>query len=215
MVDALLFPDEEWSIQNARGQLPLSSFLSILPTTGVDLANPLGGCVFLILHNEKSSIEDFGLNKNTTYQALLRVAVYTFKLIQDTTIFECLNKDTRILSYLKLLLVVEVTKDKMPGIEPYLGIERLKFTSDVQSFMAERLRTHHGFFDETGHSEIDILGQKLMELSRGGSATAFYAARVLYWILSELVEINHCSQNTAENFLEKLGVRNTEGMRNR
>ena len=40
---------------------------------------------------------------------------------------------------------------------------------------------------------------------------AFYGARVLYCLLSELAEIHGCQQKAAEGFVEKLGVRNTEG----
>jgi len=207
--NALMFPDEEWCIHSSEGKPHLRGLLRKPPRPGVDLMNPLGGCVYLIEDGSPSEYND--VSDSYAYQELLRTAIYTFKLIQDPIFYEFLDKNTRSLTLMKLLLIMEITKDRVPmaaNVRPY----EQSFVSEVQSFMAARLKAHHGFFSETGHTDINRLGLKLLEISRGRTTMAFYGARVLYWLLSELAEIHGCSLKAAEGFIEKLGIRNTEGM---
>lgn len=213
VLNALTFPDDCWSVHNTGDEISLRSLLEKAPKTGVDLVNPIGGCVHLIesgqndLTDEKNSINDHA-------QKLLRMATYTLKLILDPILFGYLDKNDRVISFVKLLLTTEWSKDNLQTSDQgsHVRIVASRLLSQVQSLMAERLKSHHGFFSETGQSDIDLLGQKLMKLSRGRSAMAFYGSRVLYWLLSELVEIHGCSQKMAEGFIESLSIRNTEGI---
>ena len=210
IVNALMFPDEEWSICGSEGKLHVRRLLKKPPRPAVDLANPLGGCVYLIRDNDGSPSEYSDVSDDYAYQELLRTAIYTFKLIQDPVFYELLDKHIRCQTLTKLLLTAEIAKDRLPMIGN-MGPDGQSFISEVQSFMAARLKAHHGFFSETGRTDIDLLRLELLEISRGRTTMAFYGARVLYWLLSELAEIHGCSQKTAEGFIEKLGVRNTEG----
>lgn len=209
IVNALVFPDEEWSIHGSKGKLHIRRLFEKPPRPGVDLVNPLSGCVYLIEDNGGSSSENSDVSGDCAYQVSLRIAIYTFKLIQDPIFYELLDKNTRSQTLIKLLLTAEITKDRLtPTVK--MRLDGQSFVSEVQSFMAARLKAHHGFFSETGYTDIDFLGLKLLEISRGRSTMAFYSARILYWLLSELAEIHGCPQKAAEGFIEKLGVRNSE-----
>ena len=210
IVNALVFRDEEWSIYSSDGKLHVRRLLEKPPRPGVDLVNPLGGCVYLIEGNGRSPSESSDVSGDCTYQELLRTAIYMFKLIQDPIFYETLDKNTCSQTLIKLLLTAEITKDRL-STTVKMALDGQSFVSEVQSYMAARMKAHDGFFSETGHTDIDHLGLKLLEISRGRTTMAFYGARVLYWLLSELAEIHGCSQKAAEGFIEKLGVRNTEG----
>ena len=210
IVNALVFRDEEWSIHGSEGKLHIRRLLEKPLRPGVDLVNPLGGCVYLIEDNDGSPSEKNNISDDYTYQESLRAAIYMFKLIQDPIFYELLDKNTRSQTLIKLLLTAEITKDRLPTTVK-MGLDGQSFVSEVQSFMAARLKAHHGFFSETGYTDINLLGLKLLEISRGRTTMAFYGARVLYWLLSELAEIHGCPLKAAEGFIEKLGVRNTEG----
>lgn len=204
-----MFSEKEWSI-SSESKLPLSRLLEIPPNPGVDLANPLSGCVYLIEYSEGAVSKDNDLVDSYAYHELLRMATYTFRLIQDPLLYEFLDQSTRVSLFLNLLVIVEMTKDNLHIIP--IDTENISFVSDVQKFMAKRLETHHGFFTRTGHSEIDLLGQTLMQVSKGKSPLSFYGARVLYWLLSELVEVQGCSQTIAAGFIEGIAPRNSEGL---
>ena len=179
----------------------------------MDLTNPLGGCVNLIETDQDTATVDSNFVDDHA-QILLRVAMYSLKLIQDPIFYGFLDKNTRILTIFKLLLTAEWSKDNLTTLGQDIHWRSVvsQFVSQTQALMAEQLKSHHGFFSENGKDDVDLLGQKFMEVSRGRSALAFYGARVLYWLLSELVEIQGCSQKTAEGFIENRGIRNAQGM---
>ncbi|KAF8475940.1 hypothetical protein BDZ91DRAFT_649678 [Kalaharituber pfeilii] len=209
---ALTFTDNDWSVSN-RSKLPLSTLLQIPPEPRIDLLNPLGGCVYLIhpdIITSASSGNDWV--DNYVYHELLLIATYTFALIQNSDFYDLLDKNTRIETILKLLITAEISKDNASAVGrdgQTITSMSLQFVSDFQSFMALRLKSHK-FFSESSEDEIDILGQNLLQLSKGRSPLSFYAARVLYWLLSELVELHGCSQKLAEGLIEKYNPRTSE-----
>lgn len=209
----MVLPDEGWPIVGKEREASITRLLEVPPKVGIDLESPLGGCVYLISEYGQTYSPDNELTNRNTFERLLRMALYTVKLLHHPIFQEYLDMDTRVLTILKLMLIAEVAKDNIltrTRVASIRGTDE-HFVSEVQSLIAQRLKAHGGFYSENGHSEIDLVVQNLIGISSGHSILAFYSARVLYCLLSGLVRTHGCSESTAERLIENLGIRNTEG----
>ena len=209
----MVFGDEEWPIICEEQKASISKLFEVPPELGVDLENPLGGCVYLISEREHTHSPGGELTNKNEYERLMRMALYTVKLFRHPIFQEYLDKDTRVLTILKLALIAEVAKDNTltRTRTASIGETNEQLVSEVQPLITQRLIAHGGFFSENGHSEMNLLVQNLRGISSGHSTLAFYSARVLYCLFSGLVRIHGCSQPTAERLIEDLRIRNTEG----
>ena len=213
VVGALSFSNKAWPFY-PNGKLPMSEFLELTPGPNVDLINSLSGCVYLVedegvVPRELSHSDDLGFGE------VLRIGFYTFKLLQNQIYRDSLDKADLVLLFAKLLILAEVVKDHSTSAwlaDINMETESSQFILDVQSMISQHLKSNGAFFADKGHTATDILGQTLIEWSKGRTPFAFYSGRVVYWFLSELVEFHGCSQKNSEVFIENLSPRNNTGM---
>ena len=184
LIERLLFTEEQW-------ETALRPFLNTQINPSLAITNPLGGCIFLVDNSSSEKIESTW--DTYGYSTLLRMAMFSAKLIEELSSASIpISSKTKTALLYYILLVQQLAKDNLSvahannlwkEYSPDIDADVLEFTSNTQQWVVSTLGS-----DKLRHEFAPALVERLLERSSGSSSTAFYTARVLCVVISDLCE---------------------------
>ncbi len=199
-----LLPD---SVQWATAIKP---FLMVTPNPAFALTSPLGSAVNMVNRTSEAT-EPPSLaqlpHDSDGYSAAVRMAWYTTSIIEATDIFDSISPEQRSEIHENLTLAAHLADDNLSlaGANhlwvihgPEVEAKMLEFISSTQSLVRKWLdASRSGDKSPSGRDFIDNTLEKFSKNSLGTSAFAYYYARALSVVNSQLVELQGHSKLSA------------------
>ncbi|TVY38906.1 E3 ubiquitin-protein ligase listerin [Lachnellula occidentalis] len=205
------FPDiQKWSEA-------LKAPLNLPPNPALGVMRPMAGAAFLAA----PPFVDATLTVATEalpFSVLVRMALYTSKLVDDMDIVTRLPKDLLVEVLHSLLLTVELLSDRidlLPDGRLPEGITDYDATSDLVSgkyLFPGIIAAHRWKPQNTAKPDGDIgrvvnsLCETLIQTARSASSSAYYASKAVNHLLTRVVDAHNCSVADCEAILTESGV---------
>ncbi|KAL7276533.1 hypothetical protein RUND412_000456 [Rhizina undulata] len=227
--EKLYFSEEQWSDA-------LEPFLRGIRNVSLAITNSLGSCVFLV-ENESSDISSAKIARDEMgFSGALRMAMFTINFLREmgslnrrkdahpVDIFENMSVESRTRLFYHVALVLEIAKDNLAiagtndlwnEYSPDIEAEIMKFVSDAQQFVADCLYEQEyisAYQGNTNETALYLLKtwDRVTEDSKGKSLKAFYAARVMAFIVADLAEnVPHAAERH-QAWKQDVNVRKTQ-----
>lgn len=209
LTEHLLFSEEQW-------KYALQSLLRRRPDISVAAVNPLGGCIFLVNDICDSTVATKGpLNEQPGSSSALRMAIFAMRLV---CVIDAggwtIPIQLRAFILYAVCLIQEFAQDKtsisdMKGLwkydDPKGNIEVHEFLGDFQQWMNKCM----GFGNMDNLSTLAL--QCFCRNSKDLSPIAFYSARGLVALLTNLGAQNLTFYKSVVEWLEPINFRNING----
>ncbi|KAF8537591.1 hypothetical protein BDD12DRAFT_744486 [Trichophaea hybrida] len=193
LTEKLLFSEDQW-------ESAISPFLRAVNNLSLAITNPLGGCIFLVENDTSSEVitprDDEGCS------AVLRMAMFSMKFLKALEKPKPIIPNDALITLLQYIpLIKEIAKDNL-GVagandlwtdhSPEMESEMLEFISSVSQWVLSTLSIDKG---RQGFAQalVDILSSQCGD----ASAKAFYVARALAAVMSDLCENNQFFRDKA------------------
>lgn len=214
-MERLLFAEEHW-------KPALSPFLQSIRNPSLAIANPIGGCIFLIDDDSSdTSIPGSIVRDGQGVSTALRMGIFTIEFLKAMDVFDKrdnplidifsgISEEARSNLLFYLTLTLELAKDNISiagvndlwtGNLPEVEMEAEDFVSDAQKFVANCLKE-----GELAGYVLSVI-DRLTEASAQQSTSGFYSARVLAGLISELSEHQKISPEKSQGWLKSVDVR--------
>ncbi|TVY89743.1 E3 ubiquitin-protein ligase listerin [Lachnellula willkommii] len=205
------FPDiQKWSEA-------LKAPLNLPPNPALGVMRPMAGAAFLAA----PPLVDGTLTVATEalpFSVLVRMALYTSKLVDDMDIVTRLPKDMLVELLHSLLLTVELLSDRidlLPDGRLPEGVTDYDATSDLvfsKYLFPGIIRAHRWKPQNTANPDgdmgrvVNLLCANLTETARSTSSSAYYASKALNHLLTRVVDAHKCSIADCDANLTESGV---------
>lgn len=194
----------------------LKPLLECVPNPSLSLTSLLGGAVSMVHNSLIESPQRLTRDLNG-YSVPFRMAMYTIKLLPN--IYQDLPAETQVKILQTLSLTVEVASDQIglneknklwsSLVDPETEIEVQEYVSVAQKYITSLLSVATAWRDPSSQGQSGVVGKLVLELmktSRKESASAYYSARALANVLSNLTELHGWQSSGGEEWLASLGV---------
>ncbi|KAI9719726.1 MAG: hypothetical protein M1812_003214 [Candelaria pacifica] len=176
-------------------------FLMVVPNPSFAITSPLGGAVSMA-DNTTGATNHASLaqlpHDNDGYSAAIRMAWYTTSIMKATNIIDMISAEQRAEIYQNLILMVQLADDNLSlaGANhlwvvntPKVEANMLEFISGTHSLIGQWLEAcRSGSQSSSERPFIDIAYGHLAENSLGTSTLAYYNARAMSLVNSQLLD---------------------------
>jgi E3 ubiquitin-protein ligase listerin len=205
------FPDiRKWSEA-------LKSPLSQPPNPALGVMRPMAGAAFLV---PPPAVEGTLRVATDTlpFSVLVRMALYTSKLVDDMDIVTRLSKDVLVELLHSLLLTVELLSDridllpygKLPeGFADYEATSDLVFSKYLFPGIIEAHRWRRNNTAEINDDMTRVVNSlcgSLIQTARSASPSSYYASKAVNHLLTRAVDAHNCSITDCDTNLAESGV---------
>ncbi|KAI9775587.1 MAG: hypothetical protein M1835_005753 [Candelina submexicana] len=199
-----LLPD---SVQWAAAVRP---FLKVTPNPSFAITSPLGSAVCMIT-NTSEATDTATLaqlpHDSEGYSAAIRMAWYTMSIIKATNIFEMISPERRSEVYQNLIIMVQLADDNLSlaGANHLWVLYTLEVEAKMLDFISESQSLLRRWLEASGSNIQPLSGSNFVNTtldyfsknSLGTSALAYYSARIMSVVNSQLAELQGYSKQGA------------------
>jgi len=176
---------------------------------------PMAGAAFLV--PSSTTGQTLQLGAAVPFSVLVRMAIYTSRLVDDTSIVKRLPTDVLVELLHSLVLTVELLSDRIDLLpegmipEGFAGPEAI--TDLANKYLFPGIIEAHTW-QRDGTSKVDddlanvvhLLSGRLLQTARSDSASAYHAAKAANHLLARVVDAHGCSIADCDKFLTETGV---------
>ncbi|KAI9706137.1 MAG: hypothetical protein M1836_005543 [Candelina mexicana] len=195
---------------SAQWAAAVRPFLKVTPNPSFAITSPLGSAVSMITNTSEAS-DTATLaqlpHDSEGYSAAIRMAWYTMSIIKATNIFEMISPERRSEVYQNLIIMVQLADDNLS----LAGANHLwvLYTPEVEAKMLDFILGSQsllrGWLEPSGSNSQPLSGGNFVNTtldyfsnnSFGTSALAYYSARIMSVVNSQLAELQGYSKQGA------------------
>jgi len=184
----------------------LQPFLDVRPSTSFAITNLLGGAIY-ILEPTIHQANHITIGRDSQgYSGAIRIANYTVKMINTSSIFQYLSEEHRADVYRLLLLTVQLCNDNLTlaGSNMLWSLHNAEVESHMLEFISDAQHTFTAWLKDgleisSTSGFVSLAQEKMFSDSTGVSPSSFYNACAFASSKSALIEMHGWQARTDQN----------------
>jgi hypothetical protein len=202
------FPDNQRWIEGLAAHLKS-------PNPAIGVMRPMAGAAFLVPSSSTEPKSQVGAAV-PSFAVLVRMAIYTSKIVDDTSIVSRLPTDVLVEVLHSLVLTVELVSDQIDLLPESTTLEGIAEPEAIHDLVGKYLfpgiiEAHKWQRDGTTKladlaGVVHLLIGKLLQTARSTSPSAYYAAKAVNHLLTRVLDAHGCSIADCDKFLTETGA---------